>query len=245
MTREELDPAARRLWLLVRDQVGPTPAAVQDQRRLQAALADRRTKSQEFFSSSAGQWDRLRDELYGERFHLGALAALAQGDWVLGDLGCGTGETSATLAPFVRRVIAVDASAAMLQAARKRLQTFDNVELRRGELEGLPIDDAMLDAATMMLVLHYVSEPARALAEVWRVLKPGGRLILVDMLPHDRDSYRQQMGHVWLGFGEDQISGLIEEAGFGKTRIVPLAPDARAKGPGLFVATGEKSKKGE
>jgi ArsR family transcriptional regulator len=245
MTREELDPAARRLWLLVRDQVGPTPAAVQDQRRLQAALADRRTKSQEFFSSSAGQWDRLRDELYGERFHLGALAALAQGDWVLGDLGCGTGETSATLAPFVRRVIAVDASAAMLQAARKRLQAFDNVELRRGELEGLPIDDAMLDAATMMLVLHYVSEPARALAEVWRVLKPGGRLILVDMLPHDRDSYRQQMGHVWLGFGEDQIRGLIEEAGFGKTRIVPLAPDARAKGPGLFVATGEKSKKGE
>jgi ArsR family transcriptional regulator len=245
MTREELDAAARRLWLLVRDQVGPTPAAVQDQRRLQAALADRRTKSQEFFSSSAGQWDRLRDELYGERFHLGALAALAQGDWVLGDLGCGTGETSATLAPFVRRVIAVDASAAMLQAARKRLQAFDNVELRRGELEGLPIDDAMLDAATMMLVLHYVSEPARALAEVWRVLKPGGRLILVDMLPHDRDSYRQQMGHVWLGFGEDQIRGLIEEAGFGKTRIVPLAPDARAKGPGLFVATGEKSKKGE
>jgi ArsR family transcriptional regulator len=245
MTREELDAAARRLWLLVREQVGPTPAAVQDQRRLQAALADRRTKSQEFFSSSAGQWDRLRDELYGERFHLGALAALAQDDWVLGDLGCGTGETSATLAPFVQHVIAVDASAAMLQAARKRLQAFDNVELRRGELEGLPIDDARLDAATMMLVLHHVSEPARALAEVSRVLKPGGRLILVDMLPHDRDSYRQQMGHVWLGFAEDQISGLIEEAGFGKTRIVPLAPDARAKGPGLFVATGEKSKKGE
>jgi ArsR family transcriptional regulator len=213
---------------------------VQDQRRLQAALADRRTKSQEFFSSSAGQWDRLRDELYGERFHLGALAALAQGDWVLGDLGCGTGETSATLAPFVKHVIAVDASAAMLQAARKRLQAFDNIELRRGELEGLPIDDARLDAATLMLVLHYVSEPARALAEVSRVLKPGGRLILVDMLPHDRDSYRQQMGHVWLGFAEDQISGLIEEAGFGKTRIVPLAPDARAKGPGLFVATCEK-----
>jgi ArsR family transcriptional regulator len=239
MTRE-LDAAARRLWLLVRDQVGPTPAAVQDQRRLQAALADRRTKSQEFFSSSAGQWDRLRDELYGERFHLGALAALAQDDWVLGDLGCGTGETSATLAPFVHRVIAVDASAAMLQAARKRLQAFDNVELRRGELEGLPIDDARLDAATMMLVLHYVSEPARALAEVSRVLKPGGRLILVDMLPHDRDSYRQQMGHVWLGFAEEQISGLIKEAGFAKIRIVPLAPDARAKGPGLFVATCEK-----
>jgi ubiquinone/menaquinone biosynthesis C-methylase UbiE/DNA-binding MarR family transcriptional regulator len=240
MTREELDAAARRLWSLVRDQVGPSPAATQDQRRLQAALAERRTKSQEFFSSSAGQWDRLREELYGDRFHLGALAAFAHGDWVLGDLGCGTGETSAALAPFVQHVIAVDASAAMLQAARKRLQAFDNVELRRGELEGLPIDDARLDAATLMLVLHYVSEPARALAEVSRVLKPGGQLILVDMLPHDRDSYRQQMGHIWLGFAEDQVIRLLEEAGFGKTRIVPLAPDARAKGPGLFVATGEK-----
>src|SRR4051812_44425831 len=240
MTRDDLDAAARRLWLLVREQVGASPAAAQDQRRLQAALADRRTKSQEFFSSSAGQWDRLRDELYGERFQLGALAALAQADWILGDLGCGTGETSATLAPFVQHVIAVDASAAMLQAARKRLQAFDNIELRRGELEALPIDDARLDVATLMLVLHYVSEPARALAEVSRVLKPGGRLILVDMLPHDRDSYRQQMGHVWLGFGEDQIGALIKEAGFGKTRIVPLAPDARAKGPGLFVATCEK-----
>src|ERR1700675_4958631 len=61
MTRDELDPSARRLWLLVREQVGPTPAAAQDQRRLRAALAGRRTKSQEFFSSSAGQWDRVRD----------------------------------------------------------------------------------------------------------------------------------------------------------------------------------------
>src|SRR5213593_1481898 len=81
MTRQERDAPARRLWSLVRDQAGPTPAAAQDQRRLQAALADRRTKSQEFFSSSAGQWDRLRDELFGERFHLAALAALADAHW--------------------------------------------------------------------------------------------------------------------------------------------------------------------
>src|SRR5215468_6503565 len=235
-----LDSAARRLWLLVREHIGPTAAATQDLRRLQSTLAERRTKSQEFFSSSAGQWDRLRDELYGERFHLGALAALANSEWMVGDLGCGTGETSATLAPFVNHIIAVDASAAMLQAARKRLQSFDNVDLRRGDLEALPIDDGRLDAATMMLVLHYVPEPERALSEVARVLKPGGRLILVDMLPHDRDSYRQQMGHVWLGFSEEQMTRLLVDAGFGKTRMVPLVPDARAKGPGLFVATGEK-----
>src|SRR5204863_6347568 len=199
-TRDDLDPAARRLWALVREQVGSAPAALQDQRRLAAALAERRTKSQEFFSSSAGQWDKLRDELFGDRFHLAALAGFADPEWVVGDLGCGTGQMSAALAPFVARVVAVDGSAAMLQAAKRRLHGASNVELRRGEVEALPIDDARLDAATLLLVLHHVAEPERALAEVARVLKPGGRIVAVDMLPHDRESYRQQMGHVWLGF---------------------------------------------
>ncbi len=240
MTRDELDPSARRLWLLVREQVGASPAAVQDQRRLQAALAERRTKSQEFFSSSAGQWDRVRDDLFGDRFHLAALAAFADGGWTVGDLGCGTGQVSAALAPFVARVIAVDASAAMLQASKKRLNSFDNVELRRGELEALPIDDGRLDAATLMLVLHHVPEPERALAEVARVLKPQGRAVIVDMLPHDRESYRQQMGHVWLGFSDEHVRRLFQESGFEEIRVVALPPDARAKGPGLFVATGRR-----
>jgi ubiquinone/menaquinone biosynthesis C-methylase UbiE len=240
MTRHELDPAARRLWALVREQVGSTPAAIQDQRRLVAALAERRAKSQEFFSSSAGQWDRFRDELFGDRFHLSALAALADGDWTIGDLGCGTGQTSAALAPFVAHVIAVDASAAMLQAAKKRLHGFENVDLRRGDLEALPIDDARLDAATLMLVLHHVPEPQRALAEVARVLKPGGRLIVVDMLPHDREGYRQQMGHVWLGFADNHIRQLFGESGFTDIRVVPLPPDAKSKGPGLFVSTAKQ-----
>jgi ArsR family transcriptional regulator len=128
----------------------------------------------------------------------------------------------------------------MLQAARKRLQSFDNVEMRRGDLEALPIDDARLDAATLMLVLHHVPEPARALADVARVLKPQGRAIVVDMLPHDRDSYRQQMGHVWLGFSDEHVRRLFQEAGFEEIRIVALPPDARSKGPGLFVATARR-----
>src|SRR6202165_6080841 len=122
MTRDALDAARRRRWLLVREQVAPTPAAAQDQRRLQAALAERRTTSQEFFSSSAGQWDRVRDELFGDRFHLSALAGFADSRWVVGALGCGTGQVSAAIAPFVERVVAVDAAAAMLQAGRTRLQ---------------------------------------------------------------------------------------------------------------------------
>jgi ArsR family transcriptional regulator len=239
-TRDELDASARRLWLLVREQVGPTSAAVQDQRRLQSALAERRTKSQEFFSSSAGQWDRVRDELFGDRFHLAALAAFANSEWTVGDLGCGTGQVAAAIAPFVSRVIAVDGSAAMLHAARKRLQQADNVELRRGDLEALPIDDDLLDAATLMLVLHHVPEPAKALTEVGRVLKPGGRLLIVDMVPHDRENYRQQMGHVWLGFSDDHMARMLAEGGFDAVRIVPMPPESRSKGPGLFVATARK-----
>ncbi len=224
----------------MREQVGATSAAAADQRRLQGALGERRTKSQEFFSSAAGHWDRLRDELFGNSFHLAALAALVDRHWVVGDLGCGTGQVSVALAPFVARVVAVDSSAAMLQAARKRLRGLDNIDLRRGDLEALPIDDEWLDAATLMLVLHHVPEPEHALAEVARVLKPGGRVLVVDMLAHDRESYRQQMGHVWLGFAEDQTQRMLDASGFEDIRIVPLASDVKAKGPGLFVATGQK-----
>jgi ubiquinone/menaquinone biosynthesis C-methylase UbiE/DNA-binding transcriptional ArsR family regulator len=240
ITRDDLDPSARRLGLLVREQVGSTKAAAQDQRRLQAILASRRTKSQEFFSSSAGQWDRLREELFGAHLHLAAFAALAEPEWVVGDLGCGTGHVSASLAPFVARVIAVDSSTAMLQAAKRRLQEFDNIDLRRGELEALPIDDARVEIATMMLVLHYVPEPGNALAEAARVLKPGGRILIVDMLPHDRENYRQQMGHVWLGFSDEHIRQMLQESGFGDVRVVTLPTDSKAKGPESFVATGRK-----
>jgi ArsR family transcriptional regulator len=239
MTRD-LDPAARRLWLLVREQVGQTAAAQQDARRLQSVLADRRTKSQEFFSSSAGGWDRLRAELFGDRFHLFALGALAGDSWVVGDLGCGTGQVSAALAPFVSRIVAVDASAAMLQAARKRLRAHDNVDLRRGELEELPLDDGRLDLAVLTLVLHHVPEPERALREVCRVLKPGGRAAIVDMMPHDREVYRQQMGHVWLGFEDETLRTLLKGAGFEDLRIVPLPTEPAAKGPALFVATAHR-----
>ena len=96
---------------------------------------------------------------------------------------------------------------------------------------------ATLDAATLLLVLHHVPDPAAVLGEAARVLRPGGRLLIVDMLPHDREEYRQQMGHVWLGFGEDQLRRLLAAAGFDQVRIVPLPPIPGAKGPALFVAT--------
>jgi ubiquinone/menaquinone biosynthesis C-methylase UbiE len=134
-------------------------------------------------------------------------------------------------------VIAVDNSAAMLSSAKRRLTPYGNVELRRGDLEQLPIADATLDAATLTLVLPYLPTPPAVLREVARVVKAGGRLLLTDLLPHDREQFRQQLGHVWLGFSETQVNAWLEEAGFGGARIhaMPAAPEA--KGPGLFVAT--------
>jgi ubiquinone/menaquinone biosynthesis C-methylase UbiE/DNA-binding transcriptional ArsR family regulator len=233
----QLEPEARRLWQVVRAQLADSAAAVQDAERLRSVLAERRSRSQEFFTASAAQWDALRTELFGARADLLALPGLLDEEWTLGDLGCGTGQVTAALAPFVRRVIAVDQSRAMLAAARARLRGLDNVELRSGDLEELPVEDRELDAAVLLLVLHYVVDPARALAEARRALKPGGRLLVMDMTPHARDEYRRTMGHVWQGFDAEQLNAWAAEAGLERVRYRSLPPDPQAKGPGLFAAT--------
>lgn len=234
------DPVARKLWAVVHQQIADTPTAANDERRLRRVLALRRTASEEFFASSAGQWDRLRGELFGATAPLRAMAGLLDESWTVADLGCGTGQVAELLAPFVARVVAVDASREMLDAARARLHGVPNVDLRRGRLEELPLEAAAADAALLFLVLHHVAEPALALAEAARVLRPGGRLVVVDMLPHGHDEYRQTMGHIWLGFDHSQMTRLAAGVGFGPLRWHPLAPDAGAKGPTLFVATARR-----
>ena len=235
-----LEATDRRLWQVVKDQLAAGRQAAQDAERLRSVLARRRTASREFFSTAAGQWDALRTELFGSRAGLAALPALLDEHWIVGDLGCGTGELAASLAPFVARVIGVDASKPMLAAARRRLEDAENVELRAGELEALPIADGELDAAVLFLVLHHVVEPGPALAEVARVLKPGGRVLVVDMLPHEHEEYRQRMGHVWQGFSAEAIGGWMDEAGLTGFRHHALPPDPDAKGPILFAATGRR-----
>lgn len=232
--------ARTQIWDITRESMADRVGAEHDARRLARVLDGRREASQQFFATSAGEWDRLRDELFGRDFVPEALLGLLPSSWAIGDLGCGTGALVSRLAPFVSRVIGVDASAEMLMAARERVAGLRNVELRSGSLEALPIDSASLDAVTLMLVLHHVPAPAEALTEAARVLKPGGRLLLVDMAAHEREEYRQRMGHVWLGFDEGQIRRFVSQAGLDDLKIHALSPAEEAKGPVLFAACAAK-----
>src|SRR5687767_10070889 len=175
----QLGAAALRIWETLREELIDTPGSQQDQLRLKDVLRSRRSRSAEFFAESATQWETLRAELFGARAETLPLLSLLDPEWTVGDLGCGTGQVGRTLAPFVGRVICVDGSPAMLSAARQRTLGIENLELRAGRLEDLPIADGELDVALLMLVLHYLEDPAVAVAEARRALRPGGRVVVV------------------------------------------------------------------
>lgn len=240
MILDELDEPARRLWMLAREQTGDWATVRQDELRLTRRLRQRHNESQAFFAGAAGQWDRLRGELYGENFGLEAMLALLPSDYVVADLGCGTGPITARLAEHVGRVIAVDNSAEMLKAARRRVGELKNAELRRGDLESLPIADAACDAALLVLALTYVADPAPVVAEMSRILKPGGLGVVVDLLPHDRDDFRRQLGQQHRGISQEQIKQWMGASGM-EASVRPLSPEPHAKGPALFLAKGTRA----
>jgi ubiquinone/menaquinone biosynthesis C-methylase UbiE/DNA-binding transcriptional ArsR family regulator len=237
---DELDPAARKLWLLAREQTDSWPTGKQDQLRLQRRLSQRKVDSQTFFAGAAGEWDRLRRELYGERFSIAALLALLPGDQVVADLGCGSGNLAAELAGNVKQVIGIDSSSAMLKAAKRRTAGHANVDLRKGDLSQLPIESATCDAALLVLALTYVNEPQQAVGEMARILKSGGRGIIVDLLPHDKEDFRRQMGQTSLGLEPMVLERIMKEAGFANVNTRPLPPEPNVKGPALFLAAGAR-----
>jgi SAM-dependent methyltransferase len=236
---EGLDPGARRLWRLARAESEGWSAVGQDRVRLERRLRDRRGAAESFFAGAAGEWDRMRAELYGTAFGRAALLSLLPPGWVVADLGCGTGSLAAELAPHVGRVIGVDQSAAMLKAAGRRTGGLGNVELRRGALESLPLDGESCDAALLVLVLAWVPEPRAVLAEAARILRPGGRLAVVDLARHDDEDFRARMGQAVAGFEPGRLRALLEAAGLAAT-VQPLPPEPAAQGPALLLARGEK-----
>lgn len=226
------------LWAVVADQLNRAEPAETgaDDRRLENVLQARRSHSRDFFSTAAGEWDRLRGQLYGSSFHLSALPALLDRRLVVADLGCGAGAVTESLAPYVQQVYAVDGSSEMLQAARQRLASFTNVETMQGELEAVPLPDQAVDAALLVLVLHYLPDPGTVIREAARLLKPDGKLLIIDMVLHRDSEMQQQMGHQWPGFEERELRRWMERAGLRPAGHWLLPVDAEARGPRLFAA---------
>jgi len=241
MVLSQLDGPTKDLWSVVRTQVSALAGANQDVRRAESVLAKRRDKAQVFFLNASDIWDKMRADMIGARTDLLALLDLLDEDWVVGDLGCGAGHISEALAPSVGRVIAVDESGPMLAAAQERLKNHPNVELREGTIEALPIDAGALDAAVLFLVAHFITDPTKVMREIRRVLKPNGRLLIVDLMSHDRVEYVVQLGHVWQGFDGEQMKEWLHKAGFVSCRYRPLPDDPDAKGPTLFVASARNT----
>jgi ArsR family transcriptional regulator len=137
------------------------------------------------------------------------------------DLGCGEGYLTVETARWARHVTAVDRSQGVLArakalAGRKRLS---NITWKKGELERLPIGDRTMDVALLSQALHHASDPAGALLEAARILKPGGRLLILDLRPHDETWVREKLGDQWFGFSDDHLTGLLTRAGFKDVRV--------------------------
>jgi SAM-dependent methyltransferase/DNA-binding HxlR family transcriptional regulator len=234
--RDLVDPSGWRLWEVVREVYLRSRQFEEDQHRLAHVIASR-TEQGSFFGRRHAEWDALRREWFGEQFLPAGLLALLPPEWVVADLGCGTGPALTELAPAVHKVIGVDREPLMVEAARARTRELPNVEVRLGGLEALPLEDRSVHAATCMLVLHHVEDPVAVFREVHRVLAPAGRLVLIDMVAHAREDFAAAMGHRHLGFEPDALKLWAEEGGLALQGFRLLPPAAEAQGPPLFVAT--------
>jgi ArsR family transcriptional regulator len=205
----------RELVVLTCNQLENEPGLQEDIARTQQCIILRKNRSRGFFRTAAPRWDRLKKKVLGDFNPNPVLERYLQDASVIADLGCGTGEMLAgLLGRGGKTLIGVDASPEMLEQARLRLPESQNLELRIGELEHLPMREQEVDAALMSMVLYHVSEPEKAIREVYRVLNPGGLFLLVDFLKHDQEQIKDIIGGVWLGFTQQQISGWLDRTGF-------------------------------
>ena len=161
---------------------------------------------------------------------------------VVADLGCGDGYLTIEASRFARRVVAVDRSEAALERARQMAarRRVINVEWKRGELEDLPLDERSVDVALLSQVLHHAEDPARALAEAARIVVAGGRVLVLDLRRHEEEWVRETLGDRWLGFDDDELRGLMEDAGLTDVKVTVGA--RRQRDPfTVLIASGTKT----
>lgn len=219
----------------------PMPAGLA--RRLERVLSRRRQMSRKFFARVGRQWDSLREEAFGDQFHLEAFVSLLPRHWVVADVGTGTGYLLPTLAAHFHRVVAVELVERMLEVAEQRVvqQDLRNVTLQRGDVTRLPIRRASVDLAIAMLVLHHVEVPQDAVRELGRIVRPAGRVLIVEQTVHEHESFRDRMQDRWWGLDPNRIVSWLTVAGFERANAHVLCNIERAAdAPDLFVVTGIK-----
>ncbi|MSP39475.1 MAG: metalloregulator ArsR/SmtB family transcription factor [Deltaproteobacteria bacterium] len=213
--RRDMAAPARELFKTLQARFAELPDSKKDQARLVACRRRRLRRSEGYFESVAGDWERIRKSYFDDRVTSLAIEKLLPNDLTLADLGCGTGSLTFELARFARKVIGVDLSSEMLKRARAvaKERGVDNVEFRQGDLLKLPLASHTVDAAFCVMVLHFLPDPAAAIAGLCRIARPGGSVILVDLVEHKQQWMREQMAHRWLGFERGVIERWFDEAG--------------------------------
>ncbi|MCL5046949.1 MAG: helix-turn-helix domain-containing protein [Actinobacteria bacterium] len=248
LLREEKVPARKigREWRFSRQALIDWVAAGDSQKY---SLSDAEVKG--YFNQVAPQWEKMRQDYFGEAvrdklFKQVQVPARA----VVADLGAGSGYLAEALAGRAKQVVAVDVSEEMLGAAQARLASagITNVVFKDGDAQDLPLADASLDMAFANMLLHHVAEPPLVLAEMARVLKPGGQLVITDLDEHQNEWMREEMSDVWLGFDRAELRRWMEEAGFRDVRVDCLGCDCCGTSGGgeeakvsIFLATGIKN----
>ncbi len=170
--------------------------------------------SQEYFAEHAGEWDRMRARFFADGLRDVAIAAaFLRPEMEVADVGSGTGFMVEGLAPLVRSVVAIDSSPQMLGVAREKFAAAANVDVREGQGNALPLDDASVDAVFANMYLHHCPDPAKAIREMARVLRPGGRLVLTDLDAHEHAWMHEEHADTWLGFRRQHVRGWLREAG--------------------------------
>lgn len=204
------------------------PVLTRDRRRAETLRQEHEAAAQAYFHAHAGEWDRIRAlHLAEDKVEVAATAMLGSGPFdTLVDLGTGTGRMLQVFASRIRRGLGIDRSPAMLAYARAKLEAAGHAhcQVRQGDIYDLALADQSADAVIMHQVLHFLSDPQRALREAARVLAPGGRMLIVDFAPHTLEFLREQFAHERLGFADQQISQWLADCGLRLEEARLLSP---------------------
>jgi len=233
--------AAEKLWPLIEEASREVAQAERDRRALRLILDRRRDRVRAYFDGLAGKFGR--DYVPGRSWKGVAEVLLRlMPPLEIADLGAGEGTLAQLLAQRARRVIAVDGSEKMVAygAEMARRNGLANLEYRLGDLESLPIEDSAVDVALMSQSLHHAEHPERALAEAARILKPGGRIAILDLAEHHLEEARELYADHWLGFAEVDLADYLNVAGFERVETAIVHREEQPPHLATLLAVGEK-----